>query len=231
MWLIRVRDMTLTWVRLDFWLQVTVLNHCCNALQLTAINYSTLLRTAAQRDTMTRVRHDSWLRLNTLNITATHCNALQRTATHCSVLQRTATHCNALQRTAMHCTALLRTAPQSIALHRTAPYCTVLHRTATHCTTLHCNTPQRTATHCNSLQHTATHCNTLQHTAQTHPWIEVDILWISTGLLFWGAKSMLWRGLVWDFDPGGTSERIFVRGTCAWYKHELTSIIEFYLSY
>ena len=231
MWLIRVRDMTLTWVRLDFWLQVTVLNHCCNALQLTAINYSTLLRTAAQRDTMTRVRHDSWLRLNTLNITATHCNALQRTATHCNALQRTAAYCNALQRTATHCNALQCTALHCYALHRNPSHCTVLHRTALYFTALQHTALHCTATHHNAPQLTATHCNTLQHTVQTHPWIEVDILWISTGLLFWGAKSMLWRGLVWDFDPGGTSERIFVRGTCAWYKHELTSIIEFYLSY
>ena len=171
--------MTLTCVWLDFLLQLTVLNHCCNALQRTAINYNILLRTATQRDTMTRVRHDSWLRLNTLNITATHCNALQHTATHCNTLQRTATHCNALQ---------------------------------------------HTATHCNALQRTATHC--------TDPPLNRGGHFVNFNrLTFLRSKINAMEGFSMRPDPGSTSKQIFVRGTCAWYKHELTSITEFYLSY
>jgi len=69
---------------------------------------------------------------NTLQCTATHCNALEHTAMHCNTLQCTATHCNALQHTAMHCNTL----------QNPATHCSMLRRTATHCNTL-----QRTVTH------------------------------------------------------------------------------------
>ena len=71
---------------------------------------------------------------NTLQHTATYCNALQHTATHCNVLQHTATHCNTLQHAATHC--------------NTPQY-----------NVIHCKTLQHSATLCNTLQHTAIHCN------------------------------------------------------------------------
>jgi len=108
------------------------------------------------------------------------CNTLQR---NCNTVQRTASYCNALQHTATderkfpkssdsiatHCNSLKHTA---------AYYCSPLARCCNTC----CNTLrqsnvcfcdqaislQHTATHCNTLQwleHTTTHCNTLQHTA------------------------------------------------------------------
>ena len=59
---------------------------------------------------------------DTLQHTATHCNALQRTATHCNALQHTATQTHVgliyisiqdtLQHTATHCNKLQHTATQ-----------------------------------------------------------------------------------------------------------------------
>jgi len=85
-----------------------------------------------------------------LSLTVRYCNTLQHTATHCNA----ATHCYTLQRTVIHCNRLpKRTAPEaSMSLFD----CQVLRHTATHCNTL-----PHTATHCHTLQHTTTHCNTL----------------------------------------------------------------------
>ena len=91
---------------------------------------------------------------NTLQHTATHCNALQQSGLPLNTwvpqvysVQHTATNCNALQHTATHCNALQHTDTHTL------PYAVV-----------HGCLKSVTAIHCNTLQHTATHCNTLQHT-------------------------------------------------------------------
>jgi len=72
-----------------------------------------------------------------------------------NTLQHTATHCNA----GSGCVGSVGCCESCNALKAQggpiAPQCIQV---------THCNTLQHTATHCNTLQHTATHCNTLQHT-------------------------------------------------------------------
>ena len=87
--------------------------------------------------------------------------ALQHTATHCNTLPHTATHCNTLQRIAMHCNALQHTSVHFSYLSTLCVPCFGRNLA-------HWNTLQHTATHCNTLQHTATHCNTLQHSAREY---------------------------------------------------------------
>ena len=83
--------------------------------------------------------------------------------------------CNTLQHTATHCNALLQTYIQNRFLVSKRIYlrCATLQHTATHacpntyiCAVTHCNILQHTTAHRNTLQHTATHCNTLQHPAR-----------------------------------------------------------------
>jgi len=121
-------------------------------------------------------------------ILATQCNTLQHTATHCNAqrfervgsiaivftdLRYTATHCNTLQHTATHLEKLCSRGNADVALqvHIQKNSRSLLNSPYT-CLSTHCNTLQHTATHCNTLQHTATHCTTLHHIAPhciTHP--------------------------------------------------------------
>ena len=123
------------------------------------------------------------MKSNTLQHTATHCNALQHTATlqrwaqilksqlitsdvHIYICpkthrkQHTATHCNTLQRTATDCnTTAMGTHSQKVSSILVIFTYIYIPRP------MKSNTLQHTATHCNTLQHTAAPCSTLQHTA------------------------------------------------------------------
>jgi len=72
----------------------------CNRLQRSVFNRNTNFCCAAtvNLDCLAEVSRDS----QTLQHTATYCNALQDTATHCNTLQHTVTHCT-LQHFATHC--------------------------------------------------------------------------------------------------------------------------------
>jgi len=111
--------------------------------------------------------------------TTTHCDTLQHTATHCNApahhlqqrvvcsafdstyntLQHTATHCNTLQHAAAHCNTLQHTPKHSKTLQHTCyrAWCAVHVTTRDLGVAMMYNTMQHTATHCNTLQHTATH--------------------------------------------------------------------------
>jgi len=108
-------------------------------------------------------------RCNTLQHTATHCNAktLHHTMIHCNTVQDSASHCNTLQHAATYiqlCLWLLFKrfiVVSGLFLHITTHYNTL------HCTLQH--KLRRTTAHCNKLKHTATRHNTLQHTATQGP--------------------------------------------------------------
>jgi len=82
---------------------------------------------------------------NTLQRKAQHCITLQHTTTYCDILRHTTIHCNTLQHTALHCNSLQY-------LHTQLIY-----------REIYGNTMQRTVLHCNALYYVATHCNTLQN--------------------------------------------------------------------
>jgi len=89
--------------------------------------------------------HSSFVTLNSLQLTATHCNSLQLTATHCNSLQPTAAHCNSLQ---------LERNTLTYMPHISEIYSVIHHK-------LH-------STPCNSQQLTSSHCNPLQFESNTH---------------------------------------------------------------
>jgi len=81
---------------------------CCDVLQCVAV----ILEAADQEVVVDiNVHGKALLHCNTLQHTATRCNALPRTrtATHCHALQHSATPCNTLQHLAIHCSTLQRT--------------------------------------------------------------------------------------------------------------------------
>jgi len=197
------------------WLQLTATN-CNTHMHMYVVFAATHCNTTKCNCNLLQHIHDvhkqrmssaafPWLVLTKYHcntLAATHCNTLQRTATHCNApqhinvnaeqaadttrgipvtridkislqharcntLQRTATHCNALQHTATH-KYKCGTGCRYYAWHSRDSYwqnitaTRSLQHTATHCNALQC-----TATHCNTLQRTATYCNALQRTA-TH---------------------------------------------------------------
>ena len=95
---------------------------------------------------------------DTLQHTATHCNAIEHIHSQNSpsktwlIHKRDMTMQEGCERQPSH------KGPTGDTLQPTASHCITLQHTATHCNTLH-----YTASRCNTLQHTATHCNTLQH--------------------------------------------------------------------
>ena len=114
----------------------------CNRLQRNMIHCNTLKKTHTLQHSIavgatlcTRDTHcnkHAAIRCDTLQLTATRCNAavfatrtasgghvfltgrntLQHTATHCNTLQHTATHCNTLKRTHTQCNTPQHTATQ-----------------------------------------------------------------------------------------------------------------------
>ena len=121
---------------------------------------------------------------DTLQHTATHCNAVQHTATHCNTCHSKYVGIFALGSVQTHhcCPARsdcdkLRNTMQHNETH-TAKHCNTLqhmsqpvrgHFSASEQTHNCCQreaTAANCATYCNTLQHTATHCNTLQHMSQ-----------------------------------------------------------------
>ena len=100
------------------------------------------------------------------NTLAPHCNTLQHTATHCNAVgcpgaNDTLQQCNTLRHTATHCNTLQRAATHCNTLQHAATCCNMLQHAASHY-----NVPRHhdTATRCNTLQHTALHCISLHYT-------------------------------------------------------------------
>jgi len=138
---------------------------CCT-LQCIATRYNTVQRSATHCNAVGvyEVKCVLFSFINLLHC-ATCCNVLQRIATLHNALQRITMHCNALQHSTTHCNVLQHIAAHFNASQRSATHCNTAQHIATYCSTMqhittHCDEAQHIATHCNTAQRIATHCNT-----------------------------------------------------------------------
>jgi len=127
-WLIRMCDLTHSYVRHDSFIRATWLIHTCDMthsyvphdvcdMTHSYVRHDSFIwdMTHSYETWFIHIRRDSfiwdmthsdetWFKLTfSLRKSPTHCSTLQHTATHCSTLQHTATHCNTLR---IHCNTL-----------------------------------------------------------------------------------------------------------------------------